>query len=524
MNNSDAGVSAQGDLILKSWDRDKIISWSILLLAAIFRFFALSIKPPHGDEGVNGLFVNLLWENGYYRYDPTNYHGPLLYYLLQISEKIFGFGIHSFRIVTASFSLLTVWLTLELRGILGRYGSYFAALALAVSPGMIFFGRSAIHEALFVFFQVLWIMGFLKLRESMDRQGLQWFLIGLLGCVLLKETFVILGISFVMAWGWLEISPVMAGVIRNIECPPGRKSAEFSMSYLVKMLLVVIFIWLAFFTGFFHNWRGAKDFFVALMPWLKTGVGGAGHNKPFFHWVRLFGQYEWVGAAGLAGAFIGVVGRSWKLRFLSLLALVNGLIYSWIPYKTPWCIISMLWPFIFIAGIWMEYVFDKFPRRYSPVLLSFLAVTVVMIGRSATVAYSLNFVHYADNSPYVYVQVKNDFKVIEDIVSKKIRSAPDMKNMIIQSCLKTESWPLPWFFSRFPNYRYGSSGDALDLNADIIFTEINRIVPELSGLYVRRRIDLRESRELMDVYLKKSTFEGIDLPGFEPVMVGLRIL
>ena len=203
-------------------DRDKIISWSVLLVAALFRFSALSLKPPHGDEGVNGFFVIQMWENGYFSYDPTNYHGPLLFYLFQISEKLFGFGVHSFRIVTASFSLLTVWLVLKSRQALGRYGSYFAALALAVSPGMIFFGRSAIHEPVFVFFQVLWIMGFLKLRELMDSQGLRWFLGGILGCVLLKETFVILGLSFVLAWAWLEVSTKMAGIVgKTVESPPG---------------------------------------------------------------------------------------------------------------------------------------------------------------------------------------------------------------------------------------------------------------------------------------------------------------
>ena len=290
----------------------------------------------------------------------------------------------------------------------------------------------------------------------------------------------------------------------------------------MKILLVVIFLWLAFFTGFFQHLKGAEDFFVALAPWLKTGVSGAGHNKPFSHWFLLFGQYEWVGVVGIAGAFFGLISRSWKLRFLSALAIVNGLIYSWIPYKTPWCIISILWPFVFIAGIWLEFIAGKVKALYSPVFLSAAAVVVVLAGRSAVAAYTLNFVHYADTSPYVYVQVKNDFKVLETIMQKKVRSAPDSRNMIIQSNLN-ESWPLPWFFSRFPNYRFGSPQDAFDLKSDIIFAEVFRNDQELSDLYVRRRIELREAREPMNIYLKKSTFQGIDLPGFEPFQTGTQV-
>ena len=56
--------------------------WLILALAAFLRFFLLGIKPPHFDEGINGWFVDQVMKNGFYRYDPTNYHGPLHFYVL----------------------------------------------------------------------------------------------------------------------------------------------------------------------------------------------------------------------------------------------------------------------------------------------------------------------------------------------------------------------------------------------------------------------------------------------------------
>ncbi|PYJ72904.1 MAG: hypothetical protein DME72_07095, partial [Verrucomicrobia bacterium] len=51
--------------------------WLILGFAVFLRFFLLGIKPPHFDEGINGWFVDQMVKNGFYRYDPTNYHGPL---------------------------------------------------------------------------------------------------------------------------------------------------------------------------------------------------------------------------------------------------------------------------------------------------------------------------------------------------------------------------------------------------------------------------------------------------------------
>ncbi|MGD0886054.1 MAG: flippase activity-associated protein Agl23 [Thermodesulfovibrionales bacterium] len=496
-------------------NKDKIIGWSILFVAFLLCFYHLSLKPPHSDESGNGFFVNQIWENGYFTYDPSNYHGPLLFYLLQISEKTFGFGIGSFRIVTALFSLLSVWLILRNRDLLGRYASFFAASALALSPGMTFFGRSAIHESPFVFSQLLFVIGFLKARVRADRKGILLCFAGLLGCMLLKETFVIFVLSFLLAWGWSEYSSgILSWTDKKMEYPPQPSFRDVDTPFLFKVSSVCAFVWLALYTGFFHHWQGAIDFFKALMPWLKTGVGGSGHDKPFDYWLKLLTRYEWAAAAGLVGAFIGFLGSSWKMRFFSALAIINWLIYSFISYKTPWCIISILWPCVVVAGLWIEMVFVK--QRKTAVWGFSMCAAVIIAGQSAITNVRLNFMHYTDPSePYVYVQTKNDLKVIEDIICKKIRSSPDAHNMKVQINLK-DPWPFPWLFSRFPNIGFGDYRKAFTEKAEVIFAEVTHDDRDSEGLYWRRRIDLRDAREPIYVYLEKTFFQEIDLPGFGP--------
>lgn len=500
--------------------KERILLFSLLLAAGLFLFSALPLKPPHFDEGINGYFVNQVWTNGYYTYDPHNYHGPLLFYLFQISEKIFGFGVGSFRLVTALFSLLTVWLVTRSRSVSGRYGGYASGLAMALSPGVIFFGRSAIHEAVFVFFQVLWMAGFIKLREKPDRQAVLWFLAGLTGCVLLKETFVILGFAFLIAWAWVEVSP---GLLKHVKGkaemarPQRQKGAGAPTSFVLKAGVVSVLAWLVLYTGFFHNGKGIPDFFMAIMPWLKTGVGVSGHDKPFYYWLELFGRYEWAALAGLAGACAGAFSRSWKMRFFSVLSLVNLLVYSFIPYKTPWCVISMLWPFFVVAGLWAEELHGRFGGKRGIVYWALAGMAAVILVRSALVSYRLNFIRYTDPSePYVYVQTKNDIKDIEDIIRQKVRTSPEFHNMKIIIKLK-DAWPLPWLFSRFPDTGYGDYKTPGGLGADVIFGEINVEEADLAGLYLRRKIELRDAREPVYVYLRKSTFAGMDLPGFGPV-------
>ena len=500
--------------------KEKILHLSVLAVAGLFLFSALSLKPPHFDEGINGFFVNQVWAKGFYDYNPNNYHGPLFFYLLQISEKVFGFGVGSFRFVTALFSLLAIWFVMRSSSVLGRYGSYAAAVAMALSPGVIFFGRSAIHEAVFVFFQILWMVGFVMLREKSDRQAVVLFLAGLFGCLVLKETFVILGMAFAVAWAWVEISPEVlkkTSAGRKVERPRRKKGEALPKYFLLKAGTAAVLVWLVLYTGFFRNWKGASDFFEAVAPWLKTGVSASGHDKPSYYWLELILKYEWPALAGLAGACVGVFGRSWKMRFFSALSLVNLMIYSFIPYKTPWCIIDILWPLFFVAGLWAEQLHGRFLEGKGFFYPLAAGIVAAILMRSALVGYRVNFVRYTDpREPYVYVQTKNDIKVVEDIIGRKISTSPEFHNMKILMKLK-DSWPLPWVFSRFPDLRYGDYKTPGGGDADVIFGETNVNEDGLRGLYVRRKIELRDSRAPIYVYLKRSTFEGMNLPGFVPL-------
>ena len=132
----------------------------LLVAAAVLRLFDLTVKPLHHDEGVNGLFLVTLVRNGYYHYDPGNYHGPTLYYFAWVIAKVSRFllggdGLSTFgiRLVTALFGIGIVWLLLALRRQLGHFGAVSAAALAAVSCGFVFFSRYFIHEILFVFFR-----------------------------------------------------------------------------------------------------------------------------------------------------------------------------------------------------------------------------------------------------------------------------------------------------------------------------------------------------------------------------------
>jgi len=138
----------------------------ITAIAAFLRFWQLELKPLHHDEGVNGFFLTTLFRDGVYKYDPSNYHGPDLYYFALAFTKMFGLNTLSIRASVAIFGVLTVVLAFFLKNYIGKIGSLTAALFIALSPGMVYISRYFIHEILFAFFSFALVTSVLYFIEK----------------------------------------------------------------------------------------------------------------------------------------------------------------------------------------------------------------------------------------------------------------------------------------------------------------------------------------------------------------------
>jgi uncharacterized protein (TIGR03663 family) len=183
INNSDDSILPKSE---KHFDLFWLVSCGLVaVVAAFLRFYWLSLKPLHHDEGVNGYFLTTLFRDGVYKYDPANYHGPTLYYIALAFTKVFGLNTFSVRASVAVFGVLTVLLVFWLRDHIGRTGSLFAALFVALSPGLSFISRYFIHETFFVFLSlalVVAILGLLK-NEKAGPFALAWMALIILLCL-----------------------------------------------------------------------------------------------------------------------------------------------------------------------------------------------------------------------------------------------------------------------------------------------------------------------------------------------------
>lgn len=159
--------SEGGELSPRAW---RIASALSLLLAALVRLYQLGLRPMHHDEGVNGFFLMNLMRTGVFNYDPSNYHGPTLYYftlpLAALAEHFQLLDSWVLRLVPVIFGMATVWLALSLRRYLGATGALAAAALLALSPGVVFFSRYFIHEMMFAFFTLAVVVAALRFYET----------------------------------------------------------------------------------------------------------------------------------------------------------------------------------------------------------------------------------------------------------------------------------------------------------------------------------------------------------------------
>ncbi len=70
--------------------RSRGVFLALILLAGALRFPGLGARPMHADEAVHADKFGTLLEGGGYVYDPSDYHGPSLYYLTLPSAWLQG--------------------------------------------------------------------------------------------------------------------------------------------------------------------------------------------------------------------------------------------------------------------------------------------------------------------------------------------------------------------------------------------------------------------------------------------------
>jgi uncharacterized protein (TIGR03663 family) len=448
----------------------------IFLIAAVLRLYDLNLVPLHHDEGVNGNFMVRLVREGFYQYDPENYHGPTLYYFSALIpwtvKLLFGssardnYGLTTFniRLVTVIFGLATIWLVFLLRRRLGTIATLAAGLMLAVSPGAVYLSRYFIHESLFVFFTVGIVVAGIKLYD--ERNPSYLIPAGASAALLFatKETAMISAGVLIIA---LALTLFYMRLISKPSRPPARRRATeaggfsgfvdelggtFQVGYhLIIAIIVFLALYLLFYSSFLTNNKGIMDSLQTFAVWTKTGRAAHVHDaSQYVVWlVREEAPLLFLGAIG-AGIIV--------LKPKNSLALFSALwgfgllaAYSLIPYKTPWLMLNFVVPLALIAGYAIQAIYELDRGQLRLVAVIFL----VAIGIATYQSIDLNFINYDnDNEKYVYVYAHSKREML-DLVNQVEAIAKEHNGPATGiTIVSPDYWPLPWYFRNFPRTGY----------------------------------------------------------------------
>lgn len=474
-------------------------------LALLLRSLNLEIKPVHFDEGINGNFVAQMWKTGYYTYDPSNFHGPLYFYFLQLAEALFGWGIWGYRFANGLISTATIILILQFRRFFGSAALWAAAL-MALSTAFVFYSRYAIHETLFIFLQILFVYGWYLWKEEKSRKALLLMTTGVIGAFTVKETFFIFFGTWLIAWAGVHIFETHIRPTK-IQTPEGERTpTQASKSEIVLILAAGIAAALALFTGFFMHGAGAIDMVRAFAFWTKTGTGASGHEKEFTYWLTLMTRYEWPALLALASVPIVFWFGDRRVRIMALTGFGTWLAYSLIAYKTPWLIMNILWPLFFVAGLALQ-ISNGFLKRWAArLVLIFAAAT------SADAMLRLTFHDYANPAePYVYVQSTVQFRTLMEDLHKAVERRPSLLSMKVL-VLNQDSWPMPYTLTKFIDVSFRGPEGAPIADADVITIDDAMrpfVEAQLTGRYWRRPFQIRDAYGAGSAYLKYEHFLGL---------------
>ncbi len=433
----------------------------IVVIAGVLRAPGLTRRPMHTDEAVHAVKFGGLLEEGDYRYDRVEYHGPTLNYFtlipagLESAARLSEIDEATLRSVPVVFGVGVVALLVLLVPGLGRGPVVAAGLLAAVSPAMVFYSRYYIQEMLLVFFTLGVIVCGYRYARS---RHVGWAVaagasLGLMHAT--KETAV-------LAVGAMMIALTVTLATRN-----DRMDRSLLVGHGLLALVTAMIVSALFFSSLLSNPVGIVDSYTTYVNYAGRATAHDFHVQPWHYYVGMLAYFEgpsgkvWSEGAILllaaVGALAAATGRSLPgldrdlHRFLAVYAVALLLMYSVIPYKTPWSMLGALHGLILVAGIGAVFLVAGAKSKRASIAL--VTAILVAVAHLAWQSYEATHRYNADpDNPYVYSHPTDDVFRIVERMQALADAHPDGNAIFIEVISPlSDYWPLPWYLRDFPN-------------------------------------------------------------------------
>ena len=430
----------------------------IALLGLAVRLPQLGVRPMHTDEAVNAYIVGQLLGGQSFNYDPKDRHGPALAALalplsrMQGAKSFSDLTESELRLTNVVAGTVTILLFGAAVDMFGFAPCVIAALLFAFAPLPVYYDRYFIHESLFVTATFgLILAGWRAWRES---SAVQAVLAGACAALMLacKETAVLhffaLAAAALVFWFWNLRGKRRGGV----------RLGEVLIAAAVFLLLTGIL-----FTWFGSSWNAISGLMQA-GPSMLARAGGEGHEKPFWY----FGKLLIAGSSGGLISALACIGLILTVKrrddspfgFLGWYAALLAVIYSLIPYKTPWLALNFWLPLALFAALTIKWLWN-IPAMH-PALRTPIRGLCIVLGVVAAVLIAHDtrervFSHPADErNPYAYAHTSEDLlrlpETIADVAKQDGLASPRI------AVIASDPWPLPWYLRHYAQVGFWRPG------------------------------------------------------------------
>jgi predicted membrane-bound mannosyltransferase len=184
------------------------------------------------------------------------------------------------------------------------------------------------------------------------------------------------------------------------------------------------------------------------------------------------------------------------------------LIYSAIPYKTPWCLLGFLHGMILLAGVGAVTIVRVMPHLALRYIVA--GILFVPAGQLAYQAWRINFKNYQDQrlNPYLYSTPTRNFMDLVTRLEDLAKVSPYRRSMLIR-VVTSDCWPLPWYLRGFENVEYWNTSSARDSIASVVIGA-RLMEPELEerlgDKFIVEHYGLRP-QVVLSVYVEKKLWE-----------------
>lgn len=413
----------------------------------------------HTDEAINAYIIGQLLAGQPFTYDPQDRHGPVLVAFALPLARMQGARVFSdlteseLRLTTVLAGSVTILLFGAAAEMFGFVPCLIAALLFAGAPLPVYYDRYFIHESIFVLATFGLILA--GWRSCQRHSAVLAALAA--GCAALmlasKETAVLhffaLAAAALLFWRWNLRGKRNTGLWRS--------NAALAAAAAFLLLSVMLFTW------FGSNWKALAALLQAVPNFLMR-AGGEGHREPFWYYARLL-TGGWSGGMTLTLACLGFVQAARKrdpspYGFLAFYALILAIVYSVIPYKTPWLALNFWLPIALFTGLAFESLW-RVPAN-DPALRIAVRAFCILVG-AVSAALILHdtlqrvFLHPADEAnPYAYAHTSEDLLGLPGEIERLARqnglAAPRI------AVIASDPWPLPWYLRQFPQVGFWQPG------------------------------------------------------------------